>query len=56
MTCVGVCRQIGPRSHVWCEKDMVEKAAWEFEEVGTLNSLMSSMCDTCGRFVRCHSR
>jgi leukotriene-A4 hydrolase len=25
-------KRIGPRSHVWCEKEMVEKAAWEFEE------------------------
>ena len=26
-------RRIGPRSHIWCEKELVEKAAWEFEEV-----------------------
>lgn len=29
-------RRIGPRSHVWCEKEMVDKAAWEFEEVNTV--------------------
>lgn len=28
-----MCRRIGPRSHVWCEKELVEKAAWEFGEV-----------------------
>ena len=26
-------RRIGPRSHVWSEKEVVDKAAWEFEEV-----------------------
>ncbi len=25
-------RRIGPRSHVWSEKELVDKAAWEFEE------------------------
>lgn len=24
-------REIGPRSTVWCEPEMVEQAAWEFE-------------------------
>ena len=28
-----VSRKIGPRSSVWCEEEMVEKAQWEFEEV-----------------------
>ena len=26
-------REIGPRSKVWCEREMVEKAAYEFAEV-----------------------
>lgn len=26
-------RKIGPRSHVWSEKELVEKAAYEFAEV-----------------------
>merc|ERR1719204_1996870 len=25
-------RQIGPRSHVWSEKEMVDECAWEFED------------------------
>ena len=29
-------RKIGPRSHVWSEKEVVDKAAWEFEEVSQL--------------------
>jgi leukotriene-A4 hydrolase len=33
---------IGPRSNVWCEKEMVEKAAWEFEEVNIVSRL--SLC------------
>jgi len=28
-----MCRQIGPRSHVWSEKEDVESAAYEFAEV-----------------------
>lgn len=30
-------RQIGPRSHVWSEPELVEKAAYEFAEVSTGN-------------------
>jgi leukotriene-A4 hydrolase len=26
-------REIGPRSTVWCEPEMIEKAAWEFSVV-----------------------
>lgn len=26
-------RQIGPRSHVWAEPDMLDKAAYEFSDV-----------------------
>ena len=26
-------REIGPRSKVWCEKEMVDAAAYEFAEV-----------------------
>ena len=27
------CRQVGPRSKVWSEKEMIEQAEWEFSEV-----------------------
>ena len=30
-------RKIGPRSYVWSEKEVVDKAAWEFEEVSFLS-------------------
>ena len=33
-------RRIGPRSHVWSEKEFVDKAAWEFEEVCNLYTII----------------
>ena len=29
-------RKIGPRSKVWCEKEMVDAAAYEFAEVNLM--------------------
>ena len=29
-------RKIGPRSKVWCEKEMVDAAAYEFAEVNSM--------------------
>ena len=39
-------RKIGPRSHVWSEKEVVDKAAWEFEEVSYLLLIQVTPC--CG--------
>ena len=30
---VHACREVGPRTLVWSEKEMVDKAAYEFAEV-----------------------
>ena len=32
-------RQIGPRSHVWAEPDVLDKAAYEFAEVTNSSSI-----------------
>ena len=36
-------KRVGPRSHVWSEPDMLEKAAYEFADVSSLDS-MFAMC------------
>ncbi|XP_064078786.1 leukotriene A-4 hydrolase-like isoform X2 [Macrobrachium nipponense] len=37
-------RKIGPRSHVWSEKDFVEKAAYEFAETEQMLATAESLC------------
>ena len=52
-----MCRPVGPCSKVWCEKEMIEQAAWDFSKVEfLLQDLswrhLSSMCAfECGRHV-----
>ncbi|XP_066142815.1 leukotriene A-4 hydrolase isoform X2 [Euwallacea fornicatus] len=41
-------RQIGPRSHVWCEKEMIEECAYEFAD--TEHQLKVAE-DLCGPYV-----
>ena len=43
--CGSLCyRRIGPRSHVWSEKEVVDEAAWEFEEVCTTVRTCTTKC------------
>ena len=35
-------REVGPKSRVWCEKEMVEQAAWDFSEVSKSNIYINS--------------
>lgn len=41
-------RQIGPRSHVWAEPELVEKAAYEFEET---EKMLHTAEEICGPYV-----
>jgi len=41
-------RQIGPRSHVWAEPDMLDKAAYEFAET---ESMLATAEEVCGPYV-----
>ena len=34
-----VSRQLSPRSHVWSERGLIEKSAWEFEQVDSILKL-----------------
>jgi aminopeptidase N len=47
-------REIGPRSTVWCEPEMVDAAAWEFA-VSFLISGQGWYVDTC-HSIRCPIR
>lgn len=38
-----VSREIGPRSSVWCEPEVVEQAAWEFDVSNTYLLLVNSL-------------
>lgn len=47
-------REIGPRSRVWSEKDLVDQAAYEFAEVrGKADARPSCVCwfAVCSRLV-----
>lgn len=35
-------KRVGPRSHVWSEPDMLEKAAYEFADVSSRYSMSAS--------------
>ena len=37
-------RKIGPRSHVWSEKDYVDKAAFDFSETETMLQKAEELC------------
>ena len=37
-------RKIGPRSHVWSEKEYVDKAAYEFAETKTMLQEAEKLC------------
>ena len=39
-----VSRQIGPRSHVWSEKEYVDKAAYDFEDTETMLQKAEELC------------
>ena len=41
-------RKIGPRTHVWSEKQFVEKAAFDFSET---ESFIKTAEDLCGPYV-----
>ena len=41
-------RKIGPRTHVWSEKQFVEKAAFDFSET---ESFLKTAEDLCGPYV-----
>jgi len=41
-------RQIGPRSHVWAEPDVLDRAAYEFADT---ESMLSTAEDVCGPYV-----
>lgn len=43
-------RQIGPRSSVWSEKEMVDLAAFEFTEVNVLGHYLKSDLLFLGKF------
>jgi len=44
-------RKIGPRSHVWSEKEVVDQAAWEFEEVGHFPPIHAVVSTTCACYT-----
>eukprot|EP00927_Polykrikos_kofoidii_P018629 TRINITY_DN18656_c0_g1_i1.p1 TRINITY_DN18656_c0_g1~~TRINITY_DN18656_c0_g1_i1.p1 ORF type:complete len:683 (-),score=95.06 TRINITY_DN18656_c0_g1_i1:46-2028(-) len=37
-------RRVGPRSHVWSEKEMVDACAWEFEDTEKLLAAGEALC------------
>ena len=37
-------RKIGPRSHVWSEKEYVDKAAYDFSETETMLQKAEELC------------
>ena len=41
-------RQIGPRSHVWSEKELIEKAAYEFAET---EIMLQTAEEICGPYI-----
>ncbi len=49
-----VSKEIGPRTSVWCEEEVLEAAAYEFEETEGLLALAEELCGPyvwCGVFV-----
>lgn len=38
------CREIGPRSHVWAEKEVIDKAVYEFGETEEIMKIAESIC------------
>ncbi|KPJ03280.1 PREDICTED: leukotriene A-4 hydrolase isoform X2 [Papilio xuthus] len=38
------CKQLGPRSHVWSEKEEIERSAWEFADTEKYLKAAESLC------------
>lgn len=49
-------REIGPRSTVWCEPEVVDKAAWEFEVTYVARVVLQSMLKIMTRTPKALSR